>query len=107
MIWTLTTCGDRAAIRFARRHYSCRRAAGTPDALKVGSNGRHVVLRAGDPIRALWITTWQDAAVTDHAWPGAWNCALFRNEGPGSRPSSSAKLSRLPGGYGPPFPPSG
>lgn len=61
MRWSLSTCGDRAVIRFARRHYSSRRAPDQDDPHKVGSNGRQLVLTIGDPLRALWITTWQDA----------------------------------------------
>jgi len=29
---------------------------------------------------ALWVTSWQRPEFTSHAWPGAWNNSLFRNE---------------------------
>jgi hypothetical protein len=31
---------------------------------------------------ALWVTSWPFAEYVRHAWPGAWVCSLFRNEGP-------------------------
>lgn len=34
---------------------------------------------AGD---ALWVTSWPLPEYVRHAWPGAWVCSLFRNEGP-------------------------
>jgi len=83
MRWTQSYCGEPAAVRFARRHYSSRGDPTRDLAGKVGGPGRQLVLIIGDPLRALWITTWQDAAVTDHAWKGAWNCSLFRSEGAG------------------------
>ena len=42
--------------------------------------GRCVVLLTRDA-RALWVTSWPYAEYVRHAWPGAWVCSLFRNEG--------------------------
>lgn len=81
--WTLSHCGEQAAVRFAQRHYSARKRPQDDIPGKVGGPGRQLVLTAGDPLAALWITTWQAAEVTDHAWGGAWMCSLFRSEGGG------------------------
>jgi hypothetical protein len=31
---------------------------------------------------ALWVTSWPFGEYVKHAWPGAWVCSCFRNEGP-------------------------
>lgn len=31
----------------------------------------------------MWITSWPKAEFAQHAWPGAWVCSCFRNEGAG------------------------
>lgn len=79
MTWTLTDCGNLAALRFAVQHYSHT----NPNAKKFGGPARQLVLVAGDPIAAVWMTTYQMPEYTDHAWPGAWNNSLFRNTGGG------------------------
>jgi hypothetical protein len=33
--------------------------------------------------KALWISSWPFAEYVRHAWPGAWICSCFRNEGAG------------------------
>ena len=60
----------------ADRHYS-RQKPGTPQFVPPG---RCLVL-VGDA--ALWVTSWPFPEYVRHAWPGAWVCSLFRNEGPG------------------------
>lgn len=40
-----------------------------------------MVLMAGD--NAVWVTSWPFAEYVKHAWPGAWVCSIFRNEGAG------------------------
>ena len=45
--------------------------------------GRCLVLLAGEPASALWITSWPFAEFVRHAWAGAWVCSCFRNEGAG------------------------
>ena len=36
-----------------------------------------------DTGRAFWVTSWPFAEYVRHAWPGAWVCSAFRNEGAG------------------------
>lgn len=60
--------------QLADRHYN-RRSVGAQDFVPPG---RCVVLRTGD-WDAFWVTSWQ--AHVRHAWPGAWVCSAFRNEG--------------------------
>jgi hypothetical protein len=31
-------------------------------------------------VNAFWVTSWQFAEYTTHAWAGAWVCSAFRNE---------------------------
>lgn len=38
--------------------------------------------RADRQLDAFWVTSWPDARFVKHAWPGAWICSAFRNEGP-------------------------
>lgn len=33
--------------------------------------------------RAFWVTSWPFPEYVKHAWPGAWMCSAFRNEGYG------------------------
>jgi len=75
--WTLADRFDPRAVALADRHYS-RQKPGTRQFVKPGSC---LVLITGD-INALWVTSWQKREYVDHAWPGAWECVLFRNEGP-------------------------
>lgn len=80
MRWYASHRYDPPAVALADRHYS-RQKPGTPQFV---APGRNVVLLA-DAIdgraAALWVTVW--SAYAKHAWPGAWSCALFRNEGGG------------------------
>lgn len=78
MIWHLSHRADPAAVALADRHYT-RQKAGTPQFVPPG---RCVVLLSTCG-RALWVTSWPYAEYVKHAWPGAWVCSLFRNEGTG------------------------
>lgn len=35
-----------------------------------------------EKVDAFWVTSWPFAQYVKHAWPGAWMCSAFRNEGP-------------------------
>ena len=76
MRWTLSNRFDARALPLADRHYN-RQKPGTPQFVPPSSN---VVLISGDPVSALWVSIRQK--YVKHAWPGAWCCSLFRNEGP-------------------------
>lgn len=76
MLWRVSWRADPAVRVVADRHYS-RQSPGHPQFVKPG---RCLVLHATTRRRsAYWVTSWQ--AHTDHEWPGAWECAAFRNEG--------------------------
>lgn len=79
MRWRLSHRFDREALPLADRHYN-RQTPGSPQFVPPG---RCVVLLAGQPTRALWVTSWPFAEYTKHAWAGAWVCSCFRNEGAG------------------------
>jgi hypothetical protein len=74
MRWRESWRADPAAREIADRHYNRQ---------KVGADqfvppGRCVVLVI--PVQALWVTSWPFGEYVQHAWPGAWICAAFRNE---------------------------
>lgn len=75
--WRLSWRADPAALPLANRHYP-RQSHGSAQFVAPGAC---VVLVAGEPVNALWVSLFQEHA--DHAWPGAWICAAFRNEGAG------------------------
>ncbi len=78
MIWIRSHRRDPRAVALADRHYS-RQKPGTDQFVKPASCA---VFFAETPSgTALWATVVQQ--FVDHAWPGAWECALFRNEGAG------------------------
>lgn len=79
MKWKLSNRFDPAAAAIADRHYS-RQKIGSPQFVPPG---RCMVLTAGHPARALWVTSWQFARFTKHEWAGMWVCSIFRNEGAG------------------------
>jgi hypothetical protein len=60
----------------ADRHYN-RQKVGAPQFVPPG---RCLVLRT-PALDAFWITAWPFAEYVKHAWPGAWVCSAFRNEG--------------------------
>ena len=77
MRWERSHRFDQRALPLADRHYS-RQKPGTPQFVRPS---RNVVLLT--PSRdALWVSVYHKPECCDHAWPGAWECALFRNEGP-------------------------
>jgi hypothetical protein len=78
MRWVLSHRADPLALPLANAHYP-RQTHASPQFVAPGSC---LVLRTEDR-RALWVTLWQRPEYTDHAWPGAWVCSLFRNEGAG------------------------
>lgn len=79
MIWHLTDKGDAEVLAMANRHYPRQ----THDSNQFVAPGRSLVLRIGAPLLAYWVTLEQRPEFTRHAWPGAWICAAFRNEGGG------------------------
>ncbi len=81
MIWVKTHRRDQKARELADRHYS-RVKRGSPQFAPPGS----CLILVTPEYNALWVTSVQKYAT--HAWAGAWNCALFRNE-------SSHKASEL------------
>lgn len=76
MIWQRSHRFDPRALALADRHYS-RQKPGTPQFVKAGSCA--VFYAETDQGRAVWVSVWQQ--YVKHAWPGAWECAMFRNEG--------------------------
>ena len=78
MIWQRSDRFDPRALVLADRHYS-RQKPGTSQFVKAGSCA--VFYAEANGGRALWVTVWQQHV--KHDWPGAWECALFRNEGAG------------------------
>lgn len=79
MRWYLSHRADPRALPLADRHYN-RQKPGTPQFVPPG---RCIVLLAGDPPKALWVSSWPYAEYVKHAWAGAWVCSCFRNEGAG------------------------
>ena len=78
MIWTESHRADRFSRDIADRHYN-RQKVGTQQFVPPG---RCLVLKAETPSgRAFWVTSWPFAEYVKHAWPGAWVCSAFRNEG--------------------------
>lgn len=76
--WIAVSKFDRRARELADRHYS-RRKIGNP---QFAPPGRVLVL-LHESERALWISRIEAPERTKHAWPGAWQNTLFRNEGAG------------------------
>ena len=71
----------------ADRHYTRQKIG----ARQFVPPGRCLVLRSACG-RAYWVTSWPFRYVK-HAWPGAWVCSAFRNEGAGL--SSALILSAI------------
>lgn len=80
MPWTVSHRFSRRGCELADRHYS-RQKPGTPQFVATGKP--LVLLAEGNGSRALWVSLYQLPQYTKHAWPGAWCCSLFRNEGVG------------------------
>jgi hypothetical protein len=80
VIWQESHRASRRSVKLADRHYS-RQKPGTPQFVPPG---RCVVLYAKtDAGSAYWVTSWPFPEFVKHAWPGAWVCSAFRNEGAG------------------------
>lgn len=80
MIWSISNRADPRARELADRHYN-RQKPGTPQFVPPG---RCLVLYAEtEKGKAFWVTSWPYAQYVRHAWPGAWVCSAFRNEGAG------------------------
>ena len=79
MRWSLSHRADVRALPLADAHYN-RQKPGSPQFVPPG---RCVVLLAGDPPVALWVSSWPFAEFVRHAWGGAWMCSCFRNIGAG------------------------
>ena len=80
MRWQWSHRADRRALVLADRHYN-RQKPGTPQFVPPG---RCCVLYAETSTgRAFWVTSWPFPEYVKHAWPGAWVCSAFRNEGAG------------------------
>jgi hypothetical protein len=80
MPWRLSNRADAFARDIADRHYN-RQKIGSPQFVPPG---RCLVLSAQTETgSALWVTSWPFAEYVKHAWPGAWVCSAFRNEGAG------------------------
>lgn len=78
MRWRRADRADPRAKRLADRHYNRQ----TPDSPQFVPPGRCLVLIT-ECERAFWVTSWPFAEYVRHAWPGAWVCSAFRNEGAG------------------------
>ncbi len=79
-MWRISHRADPFAKALADRHYNRQR----PESPQFAPPGRCLVLTADTPFgEAFWITSWPFAEYTRHAWPGAWVCSAFRNEGAG------------------------
>lgn len=80
MIWRKSHRADPFACDIADRHYN-RQKIGSPQCAPPGSC---CVFKAHTVTgRAFWITSAPYAQYVKHAWPGAWVCSAFRNEGAG------------------------
>lgn len=80
MIWQWSHRFDPRSLPLADRHYN-RRKPGSPQFVPPG---RCCCLYAEVPAgRAFWVTSWPFGEYVRHAWPGAWVCSAFRNEGAG------------------------
>jgi hypothetical protein len=78
MRWCASHRADPFAAAIADRHYN-RQKPGTPQFAPTGS----CCVFISDCGRAFWITSAPFAEWVKHAWPGAWVCSAFRNEGAG------------------------
>ena len=76
MRWVLSHSCDVRARRLADRHYSRQK----PGTTRFVGPGRCMVLLTTCE-NAYWVTSWPFAEYVHHAWPGAWMCSAFRNEG--------------------------
>jgi hypothetical protein len=78
MQWCMSHRADPFAAVLADRHYN-RQKPGTPQFVPPGS----CLVLLSECGRAFWVTSAPLAQYVKHAWPGAWICSAFRNEGAG------------------------
>lgn len=77
MNWRMSWRADPRALPLADAHYT-RQTPGSPQFVPPG---RCLVLLT-EHADAYFVVSWPYAAFVRHAWPGAWICSAFRNEGP-------------------------
>ena len=78
-VWEKSHRFDKPALEIAERHYS-RKKRGKPGTPQFVAPSRNLVFLT--PCRkALWVSIFQ--RYVRHAWPGSFNCSMFRNEGAG------------------------
>jgi hypothetical protein len=76
--WLITDKGDQDCRRLADRHYSRQ----TIGALQFTRNGQNLVFITAD-LKAVWVTFRPTPGIAKRPdGLDAWECALFRNEGP-------------------------
>jgi hypothetical protein len=80
LIWQLSHRADAEVLPLVDKHYS-RQKPGTP---QFAPPGRCIILKAkvDGVVKAVWGSSWPFAQYVRHAWAGAWQCFIFRNEGP-------------------------
>lgn len=78
MRWAVSYRASPRGRRLADAHYN-RQKVGAAQFVPPGA----CLVLVTECGRALWITSWPFAAFVKHAWPGAWVCSAFRNEGAG------------------------
>lgn len=80
MDWLISHRADWQPRFIADRHYNRQ----SPGAKQFVPPGRCMVLYGENEYgRAFWVTSWPFPEYVKHAWPGAWMCSAFRNEGYG------------------------
>lgn len=84
--WVESWRADPEARVFADRHYN-RQKIGAPQFVPPG---RCLVLKTPE---AFWVTSFPFAEYVKHAWPGAWICSAFRNEGTTYKSSALIRLA--------------
>ena len=79
-MWEQSWRADPRSRRVADRHYN-RQSIGAAQFVPPGRC--QVLYRRTDAGQAFWVTSWPFPEYVKHAWPGAWVCSAFRNEGAG------------------------
>lgn len=78
MRWVVSYRASARGRRLADRHYN-RQKVGAAQFVPPGA----CLVLVTECARALWTTSAPFAEFVRHAWPGAWVCSAFRNEGAG------------------------
>jgi hypothetical protein len=99
MIWRPSHRFDKPARLLADRHYN-RQKPGSPQFMPPGSCR---VLLAENK-KAVFGLSYPKPEFVHHAWPGAWICSIFRNEGAGPLASDMIRdaMAVMQTLYGPP-----